>query len=921
MSTDFSHRQSIKYLRDEAIRGHLDGQGAKARHLSALALHSVINSANPAAIQFKDIAWAFALLIYWLLDEVDYILVLKQALEKYKKEKKKKSETDFENLDEHWYTLICFLLNRLNPYKNKWDEDIQFLEKIPREFFQGKMDQQQIEALSLILNLTLCFIFSFSQRQAMDISGKRIWNSLALKWLQFSEKDLRPVFKMLKQTRGRLEEQEVYVTNSNKILFSGGDDPDGDNNILEKFWKAFYNLQVKEMQDLHPKLVQLVHDDTDKFYPVQGLINMSSIPKKKSFFGFYRIQRLYMENPQWLFNRLRRIKFYEILNDLRYKASQDSMLGSDFDHLWKLSLLTEITSLQNWDLATYLYALKMQSEASLFWGLFPVDFKNMSGTELDTTSLKLGIFNAVKGLALHNTKNKHFKDIGQALLYLEIQNNGRAEIESLVFSLIKSRKPIEYYGLVRVFSILSDALPQKSLEDVVKISTDTFLERSMGWDMKLLNWWEDIFNWYDSDTLNWDLINSVLADLFAKPPYWRTCSNMMRAALTKAPIDMAEKWANDMLNQNVDINKKQDIYPIIYNAALVRNELKEIALRFLKSMEGAVSQAKETEYNRILLNCPNEKAKLKDSAAGKKYRIKLIEEYIEYTQFIVERKSIPDPFTLGGKWHWGNYWRVYKRLNWSKLKEDEWNSIHKSTESAIKKTPLLEDEFLILITIWGIIAHQQKQSVIDKAAEWLLNEVLPLQIKPSQIYDPIDPFSYFDSNSLYAKAIGVSFLLPHASSKNLGQKMLTWIQEQIPGAEERYLPSFWDALLRLYIRGEHSISLWALNALKAVYARIASNIQLMTEAIERTYEIFLYQDERKSKQMIEILKDNSHEDILILLDNAISRLIITAEPNARRAAAQIVSIYEKMKWMNKQRSIWKEKLKNDPRARVFRVFD
>lgn len=135
------------------------------------------------------------------------------------------------------------------------------------------------------------------------------------------------------------------------------------------------------------------------------------------------------------------------------------------------------------------------------------------------------------------------------------------------------------------------------------------------------------------------------------------------------------------------------------------------------------------------------------------------------------------------------------------------------------------------------------------------------------------------------------------------------------------MPSFWGALLRLYIRGEHSISLWALNALKAVYARIALNNLVLTKAIERTYEIFIDKDEREGKKNIEILKDKGPEDILILLDNALSRLIITANPNARRAAAQLVSMYEKMEWMNQQRSIWKEKLKDDPRSRVYRVFN
>ncbi len=152
--------------------------------------------------------------------------------------------------------------------------------------------------------------------------------------------------------------------------------------------------------------------------------------------------------------------------------------------------------------------------------------------------------------------------------------------------------------------------------------------------------------------------------------------------------------------------------------------------------------------------------------------------------------------------------------------------------------------------------------------------------------------------------------------------MLSWIQDEIPETEEANLPTLWEMLFALYITGTRVQSIWALNALKAIYTRTASNHPLLADITKKTYDVFITSHGKKTGQrLIEVLKDKKDiGPILSTLDKVIEKLIQAPHPDGRRAAAMVLNLFTERGWVNKQRSIWIDSLKKDPRARVFSVF-
>jgi hypothetical protein len=138
MTTELSHRESVKYLRDSAIRAHLDGQGAKARQLAAIALRKAAPRRGIPVVNLEDLAWAFFLVIYWMLEEEDFSIVLDGAWESFDTQQKhKKKDGSIKDRDnDAWYTIIRFFMDALMPNGNEWEADIKALEEIPRSFFQ-----------------------------------------------------------------------------------------------------------------------------------------------------------------------------------------------------------------------------------------------------------------------------------------------------------------------------------------------------------------------------------------------------------------------------------------------------------------------------------------------------------------------------------------------------------------------------------------------------------------------------------------------------------------------------------------------------------------------------------------------------------------------------------------------------------------
>jgi len=922
MTTELSHYEAVKYLRDSAIRAHLDGQGAKARQLAAIALRKEANRGVIPVVNLEDLAWAFFLIIYWMLEEEDFSIVLDGAWASFNKKQQQEKKTGTITTDnEAWHAIIRFFMDALMPNGNEWEADRKALEEIPRSFFSGRRDQYTNEVMCMILPLVIDFVYYIYPDKIKDSRSKDfVWHSLSYQWTSHAatekNEDLR---KSLDTSRERIEKQHSCLVEPGAFPYHAA-------NALEILWDAFYKIDIDEMKKALPELTKLVLKDEGKFYPVQSLINLTRFTiglDSDQFPGVYRIQRLYMENPQWLFSRLRLMRFSEVLNDAYFEIKQKDSAGAKAVQIWRLPLVSEIIALQNWDLGNYLNSINMQSKAWLFLGLFAVDHKTGPLSDNDENNIITGIYQAVKGMALQDKKSRRFSDVSRAFLNLELNENSSTKIDSALELIIKSVRPIELRSAINLFSIMGDAIPRDRLKNIFKISIDSFSQKS---DLNLLNWWEDVFKWVKLDRTDWDIVDPLLTNLFHNHFFWNVSNAMLKEALINAPKDHADKWANII----AESRSKEDLHKygmsIIYNASLRRTDLKDYALRVLDFLKDDPALADEMAYDRALLLAAREdKYTVSEAPEGKELRAELIEKLLQYSQSLADRKTKP-PIQIGGL---PFQWRPFKRISWSGLGLDQWNLIDQTMKTAIENPYSSEGDFISLILIWSIIASHQRKSTIDEAGSWLIDLCRNFQSKKEHIPGTDGPFSRMSiisdlkDSSRFVLIVALSHFL-HKVSQLVADDMLSWIQDEIPETEEANLPTLWEMLFALYITGTHAQSIWTLNALKAIYARTTSDSQLLTRISEKTYDVLITTDKKKGgKRLVDILrhkKDNDVGPILNTLDKVMGKIVQAPHPDGRRAVAMVLNLFTEMGWVNEQRGKWIDRLKKDPRARVFSVF-
>jgi len=923
MTTELSHCEAVKYLRDSAIRAHLDGQGAKARQLAAIALRKEAKRGVIPIVNLEDLAWAFFLIIYWMLEEEDFSIVLGGAWESFnKKQQQEKKKGTITTDDEAWHAIIRFFMDTLMPNGNEWEADRKALEKIPQSFFRVRKDQYSNEVMCMIVPLVIDFVHYLYPGKIKDgHSEVFVWHSLNHQWASHaaSEKnvDLR---KSLDTNRERIEKQH-------SCLVEPGAFPYHAENALEKLWDAYYKIDIDEMKKALPELTKLVHEDEGKFYPVQSLINLTRFIvglDTDQLPGVYRIQRLYMENPQWLFSRLRLMRFSEILDDAYFEIKQKKTAGAKAVQIWRWPLVSEIVALQNWDLGNYLNSIRMQSEAWLFLGLFAVDQKPGPLSDNDANDIITGIYLAFKARTVQKEESRHFSDVRRAFLNLELHENSKDKIDGLLELILKSIRPIELRSAVNLFSIMGDAIAKNKLEDVLKISISAFSVKNFGFDLEMLNWWEDIFKWIELDRKAWDIVDPLLTNIFHSAVFWQVSTSMLKEALINAPKDLAYKWASTIAESRSKDDLQSYGRSIIYNASLRRVDLNDYALQVLDFLKDDPALADQIAYDRtLLLAAKEEKDTVSEEPEGSKYRTALIEELLLYAQSVSDRKTKP-PIQIGGL---PFQWKPFQRISWSKLSLDQWNHLDQTIKSAIESPYRSERDVISLILIWSIIASHQRKSTIDEAGRWLIDLCRNFQPKNDHIPDTNSPFSRMSiisdpkDSSLFV-IIGALSHFIHKVSPSVSNDMLSWIQDEIPETEEANLSRLWEMLFALYITGTRVQSFLVINSLKAIYARTANDTQLLADITRKTYDVFItpYR-KKKAQRLVEILNENKDIDpILDILDKVIGKLVQAPHPDGRRAVAMVLNLFAEMGWINEQRVKWIGNLKKDPRARVFSVF-
>ncbi|NUM33667.1 MAG: hypothetical protein HUU50_03950 [Candidatus Brocadiae bacterium] len=908
MSTLEAMKEANRYLFEEAIHAHLDGQAAKVRHLAALALKEEASDIK-ISIEFNELAWAFVLLIYWLLKEYDYSNVLRPAWWAFgRKQRGQESDSLFDGpiaqkQEEYWITLVNFLMDVIGLQTENFEKDIELLlEGIPEEFFSQNLDQLQLELLSLTLNFTLECVYTISPNLSNKETEPREtepkWCLLYHKWNSSlsREKKLQNIHSSFEKTFRRLQIQGLFLIGEQKFLTIVP------SKNIEKFWQAFYKQNTEEMGQLRDELVREAQKDEEKFYSIQGLLNIQRFVNINSgkqfedqFYGVYRIQRLMMEHPQWIFPKLREIEFYDTLEKIRGQLEKEQSINeTDQNYLLRLTILMKIEALRNWDLAIYLTSLKMQSRASLFWVHWPTPVNNVE------SELSKGICCAVKSLSLDKKESQYYQEVEKAVSWLEILPKGKEAIYDIVETLLESVQPIETDSAIQIFSMLTDSIPTQLLNRVLKFTVESCKHQTIP-----LYWLDDIIRWYGLKEEDWKLIFELVTPMFdLVQRYFHDSKNvsMMKQALMKSPIEIAKIWGKSIIGV-VD----EDCLGILYNAAIGcvdRTELKDFALQLVDNLEKHYGTKAETEYNRSLL----QNLGIKKGPIDKQnlYRTEFLSKLLKYSEEISQRTAESTRYS-------SNLFFYDKSccIDWSSLYPQEWEQISLKIGQAIKNSFIYDYEFSDLLMAWTVILRQQNQERINNSA-FLLLEYLELKNQlslESEIKNPSDS----------AKIFAVTNLLP-GISLDVAKKIMSWLEEQIPCTEDMHLPLMWKAMLKIYIRtNTHEICLAALNAIKAIYARIATNTKILTKGMMCFYSV-LNKQHKQSKDGIFLLAEKKPDIILQILDKSLDFLYKSPNADGRRQCALILSLFKKVGWINEQRKIWLESLEKDVRARVSNVF-
>ena len=147
MTTKLIQQEANRYLRDEAVKAHYNGEGAKSRHLAAIALRNEKNNSDSSMLQFRDLFWAFSLLIHWMIDRQDFDHIIKPAWYAFGERQKpsignsdnaskpnhEKISPIAQNSKDHWCTLIQYLLDALTHSNINLDNSFKQLAEIEKK--------------------------------------------------------------------------------------------------------------------------------------------------------------------------------------------------------------------------------------------------------------------------------------------------------------------------------------------------------------------------------------------------------------------------------------------------------------------------------------------------------------------------------------------------------------------------------------------------------------------------------------------------------------------------------------------------------------------------------------------------------------------------------------------------------------------
>jgi hypothetical protein len=614
LTREEKQQKAINYLRDQAREVHYAGDGFLVNHLCAVALNHIKKwqKEKICAVSLPDYHWAITLALYWFVE--DYMFyILEEVIKAAKPEKNDKKDL---------YKLIEITFNLMHACIDRdYDKIFSELEKI--EFSWINEEHSCEDSALLSLTLELLWINNRSDER---------WESLVGHWIENTEGNCN---KLLQSLKDRLTVQKAFynpecLDASKKLLIK-----------FDKNTQLFFNASIALLQcqwdegrDAVNLLVPRYTFESVEALTLWYLRRAYSFRAKKNEpqdIGLKRrlvnisnikLHSFNEHRKNWLQNKLAKLWKQE-------KAAGNS--HSRFD-AFRLADLMQITALRQWNVVDWQRALEYKAEAHL---------------ELSRHKFPENVHYAVEAIKLSVYYGQLQNDDRFLAALRLVEKASKKERESLTLYLLKTY-PDQWYDVKKVFSQLTDTIPESCLPQLIKWS-HVYLDSAPTFsssEAAPMSFWGEIIKYSSAPKKLCNNLYDLALKAAKDPIVWSSdekISDFLTQYLINAPIQKAIEISNHMLDTTTKHPHQNDgRWTILYNASLKRFDLADkIKDKLIKISEGVVQRhyinyitdsdlSKEPKDNPKLRQWCKDKiiADLKGATSGE--RNKIIFNYIPH---------------------------------------------------------------------------------------------------------------------------------------------------------------------------------------------------------------------------------------------------------------------------------------------------
>ena len=538
---------SIKYLQNEAMTAHMNGDGVLVNHLCSIALSKIIKweKDNVLKVTIKEFYWATILSLYWLTN--DYMLdAVNQVIRNYKGEN--------ENTLLSWLRSLIFLVEQS---LSDCAEDINEIKENEIDWIKTF---NPIDELFLSYCIELLFV-----RKPEGPAWYELVNTWISKFPDYSD--------ALKRLQDRLQTQanSLYP----EAYFPSANFPKEANKDLYDAWEARLNCEWDTLDCLLDRLVNKVSFGFAESLAVWHLHHLSHFRRKRDPEIIGLTRRLLIISgrygaKQHHINEIRDHNFNKMLSGLWEKNIAKETANQNATKrfsCFRLALLNELFALREWDLMTWRASINQKAQACY------VLIQNPNLKNDERVDFSISAFNLLALSAKLNNKEL----LHQRIAFL-IDNASQEQREEIIKKLTILR-PMMWHSVLNAFFLISDAIPKQSLNSVAEwcVKYDEHpTDFESGWRLDWLTFWGDIFGYYSEIDNIYEIIHPVILKAAGNPFIWHSDDrNAFEQYIANAPFNYVCEVIDQLfevdITQNINFNEIR--WSAVYHAAKKRKEI------------------------------------------------------------------------------------------------------------------------------------------------------------------------------------------------------------------------------------------------------------------------------------------------------------------------------------------------------------